>query len=382
MEKSFASGELDPLTAVALAWRSLQEAKAVLQRIENKFYHQTWSCAKSQAARRKLWHKKSFDGERNKDETALSEKESSESPPAHRKGSCAVLSSACPQPCWPESPAVISDPSRMTLLSPRAVSGPCSPAWNWAVDGESSAGMWVPAKNLNRPRRDNFREQGGSRGHTVQKEKFPCSLHHPPHPHAGSSSFSVPWGSSTPVPPALLLPTSHLAAASKARDQKQEGLWIKSPQNKLEQLKRKIQEQKRKQHAAPRGQERLISAKEPSPRRALKRKVCRVASAPPAPAHRDQRERSSAWRIQTEHQRQPSPKSSALEKAVAGKGVNLPGVSAWREGQKLARRLLGPPPPFPHLRSRTGEQSTAKTFGTAAPLQHWLFWQTNKNGVY
>lgn len=262
------------------AWLRFQK----LQRIENKFYHQTWSCAKSQAARRKLWHEKSFDGGKNKDETALSEKKSNEIPPAHRKESCAVLSPACPQPCLPESPAVTSGPSRMSPLSPRTASAPCSPARNWAVDGQGSAGF--PAKSLDRPGRANFREQGDPRGHTAQKEKSPCYLHHPPHCHSGSSSFPVPWGSNIPM--ALLLPTSHLSAASKARGQKQEELWRKSPQNKLEQLKKRIQEQKRKQQAAPREQECLISAKEPLPKRALKRKVCRVTSAPPAPPYRGQ----------------------------------------------------------------------------------------------
>ncbi|XP_071310218.1 coiled-coil domain-containing protein 187 [Agelaius tricolor] len=282
-----------------------------------------WSCAKSQAARRKIWHEKSFDGERNKDETALNEKKSNEIAPAQR-----------------------------------AASGHCSPARNCAVHGKGSAGTWAPAKSLDSPRRDNFRELRDSRGFPAQKEKSPCCLHGSPCCPAGSSPCSVPWGSSTPEPTALLLPTSLLAAASKARDQRLEELWGKSPQNKLEQLKKRIQEQKRKQQAAPWEQERLVFAKDPLPKRAMKRKVCRVASAPPAPAHREQRERSSVWRIQTEHQRQLSAKSCALERA--GKGVNLPGVSAWREGQKLARRLLGPP--LPLLRSRTGEQSTAKTF--------------------
>ncbi|XP_050837097.1 coiled-coil domain-containing protein 187 [Serinus canaria] len=321
-----------------------------------------WSCAKSQAARRKLWHGKSFDGERNKDETALSEKKSHDILPAQRERSSAVLSAAHSQTCLPGSPAVISGPSRMSPLSPRTASGQCSPARNWAVHGKGSAGTWAPAKSLDIPRRDNFRELGDSRGFPAQKEKSPCCLHGPPRCPAGSSSCSVPCGSSTPVPMVLLLPTSHLSAASKARDPRLEELWVKAPQNKLEQLKKRIQEQKRKQQAAPREEERLIFAKDPLPKRALKRKVCRVASAPPAPAHRDQRERSSAWRIQTEHQRQLSSKSCVLERAVAGKGVNLPGVSAWREGQKLSRRLLGPPPPLPHLRSRTGEQSTAKIF--------------------
>ncbi|NXV86816.1 CE350 protein, partial [Calonectris borealis] len=40
----------------------------------------------------------------------------------------------------------------------------------------------------------------------------------------------------------------------------------------------------------------------------------------------------------------------------------LPGTSAWREGQKLARKLLGPPPTFPNLRSTAEEQTTANTF--------------------
>lgn len=177
---------------------------------------------------------------------------------------------------------MISGPSRMSPLSPRAASGRCSPARNWAVDGKGSPGTWVPAKSLDSPRRDNFRELRDSRGFPAKKEKSPCSLHHS---HAESSSFSVLWGSNTPVPTALLLPTSHL---STARDQKLEELWRKSTQNKLEQLKRRIQEQKRKQQAAPREQEHLVFAKDPLPKRALKRKVCRVASAPPAPAHRGQ----------------------------------------------------------------------------------------------
>ncbi|KAM6117388.1 coiled-coil domain-containing protein 187 [Phoenicopterus ruber ruber] len=347
---------------VALAWKSLQKAKAVLQRIENKFYHQTWSCAKSQAARRKLWHEKSFDGERNRDETALNEKKSNEIPPACRGDSR---------------------------------SAPCSPARKEAADGEGTAGTWSPAKSLDKPRRDNFRKQVDSRGRTVQKEKSPCSLHHPPHSPAGSSPFS-----------AVLLPTYHLSSASKPRDQKLEELWKKSPQKKLEQLKKRIQEQKQKQQAASQEQKCLISAyaKEPLQKRPLKRKVCKVASAPPAPVYRgfsavnlrsalplpdeehripgreeftiprqgrdykkapkipDQRERSPARRIQTQSQSQPSPKSSVLERAATGKGVKLPGASAWREGQKLARKLLGPPPTFPNRRSTAEEQTTANTF--------------------
>ncbi|XP_054705081.1 coiled-coil domain-containing protein 187 isoform X6 [Grus americana] len=367
---------------VALAWKSLQKAKAVLQRIENKFYHQTWSCAKSQAARRKLWHEKSFDGERNRDETALNEKKSNDIPPACRADSR---------------------------------SAPCSPARREAADGEGTAGTWSPAKSLYRPRRDNFREQADSRGRRVQKEKSPCSLHHPPHSPVGSSLFSgVLRGSQSnaPMPMAVLLPTCHFSSASKSSDQKLKNLKKKSPQKKLEQLKKRIQEQKQKQQAASQEQKFLISAyaKEPLQKRPLKRKVCKVASAPPAPVYRgfsavnlrsalslpdeehripgreeftipgqgrgykkapkipDQREKSSAQRIQTQSQRQPSPRTSVLERAATGKGTKLPSASAWREGQKLARKLLGPPPTLPNLRSTAEEQNTANTFGPGRGL--------------
>ncbi|KAM7087784.1 coiled-coil domain-containing protein 187 isoform 2-T2 [Ciconia maguari] len=304
-----------------------------------------------------------------------------------------------------------SGPSRMTPLSPRgdSRSAPCSSARREAADGEGTAGTRSPAKSLDKLRRDNFGEQADSRGRTVQKEKCPCSLHHPPHSPAGSSPFSaVPHGSrsNAPVPTAVLLPTYHLSSASRLSDQKLEELWKKSPQKKLEQLKKRIQEQKQKQQAASQEQKCLISAyaKDPPQKRPLKRKVCKVASAPPAPVYRgfsavnlrsalslpdeehripgreeftipgqgrdykkapkipDQRERSSTWRIPTQSQRQPSPKSSVLQRAGTGKGAKLPGASAWREGQKLARKLLGPPPTFPNLRSTAEEQTTANTF--------------------
>ena len=212
-----------------------------------------------------------------------------------RKGNCAALSPAWSQTCFLESPAVSSGPSRMTPLFPRedSRSALCSPARKEAADGEGTAGTWSPAKSLYKPRRDNFREQADSRGHTVQKEKSPCSLHHPPRSPAGSSLFlAVPRGSrsNAPVPTALLLPTYHLSSASRPSDQELEQLWKKSPHKKLEQLKKRIQEQKQKQQAASQEQKCLISAyaQEPLQRRPLKRKVCKLASAPPAPVYRGQ----------------------------------------------------------------------------------------------
>ncbi|KAM9522134.1 coiled-coil domain-containing protein 187 [Guaruba guarouba] len=342
---------------VALAWKSLQKAKAVLQKIENKFYPQTWRCAKSQAARRKLWHGESFDGKRNKDEMALNEK-SKEIPPADRKGSCVALCPARSQICFLESPSVSSGQSRM---NPRedSSSAPCSSAGEEDVDAEGTAGTWSSAESLFRPRRDHFRQQTDSRGNTVQKETSPCSLCHPPQcPARSRPCTAIQCGSWNNV----MLPTYHLSSGSKPSAEKLKDLWKKSPQNKLEQLKKRIQEQKEKQEAALQ-KKCLVSAyaKEPLQKRSLKRKVCKVMSAPPAPAHRDQRERSSAWRDQTQSQRQPSPESSVLERAATGKGVKLPGASAWREGQKLARKLLGPPPTFPNLKSTAEGQTTATT---------------------
>ncbi|KAM4647190.1 LOW QUALITY PROTEIN: coiled-coil domain-containing protein 187 [Amazona ochrocephala] len=359
---------------VVLAWKSLQKAKAVLRKIEHKFYHQTWRCAKSQAARRKLWHEESFDGERNKDEMALNEK-SKEIPPAYREDSS---------------------------------SAPCSSAGEEDVDAEGTAGTWSSAKSLFRPRRDHFRQQTDSRGNTVQKETSPCSLCHPPQCPARSSPCSAAQCGSWKN---ILLPTYHLSSGSKLSAGKLEDLWKKSPQNKLEQLKRRIQEQKQKWEAA-RQKKCLVSAyaKEPLQKRSLKRKVCKVMSAPPAPAHRgqyavnwgalslsdeehgipgreeftipgqgrdykkaprikDKRERSSAWRVQTQSQRQPSPKSPVLERAATGKDVKLPGASAWREGQKLARKLLGPPPTFPNLKNTATTPSKAPTKDTKQILR-------------
>ncbi|XP_065710067.1 coiled-coil domain-containing protein 187 isoform X2 [Patagioenas fasciata] len=366
MDNRFATGESGPLADVALAWQSLQKAKAVLQRIENKFYHQTWSCAKSQAARRKLWQGKSFDVERNGDETALNERKSNEIPPARRKRSCAAVSPAWPQTCSLERPTMSFGPSRMSPLSPSrgSRSAPCSP-----LDGEGTAGTRSPAKSLYKPRRDSFREQADLRGRTTQKEKSPCCLHHPPCSPAESSPFSA-------VPPEQrshahsTFPPSHLPSASKPSDRKLEELWKTSPQRKLEQLKKRIQEQKQKQQAA--SQKCLISAcaQEPLQKRAVKRKVCRAGSAPPAPAYRafGAVNLRSAPRSPGEEQRAPRREAFAIpgqgrdhKKAPKTPGVKPPGASAWREGQKIARKLLGPPPTFPNLRSTTEEQITANT---------------------
>ncbi|XP_021269387.1 coiled-coil domain-containing protein 187 isoform X3 [Numida meleagris] len=385
MESSFASRGSVPLADVTLAWKSLQKAKAVvrvlrlscvllsatslctpsagfsqsvieshLQGIENKFCRQTRSRANPQAARGELWNGESCDGKRSRDETALKEKNRSEVPVSCRKRNCAALSPAGSHPRFRGSCAASPGPP-MAPLAPRG-HPPTAPAGMGAADGTQP-----PALSL----REDFGEWVDSGGHTVQKGKHPCSPHHTPCPLAGSSPFSAP------VPVAVLLPVCYPSSASSPSDQKLDGLPRKSPWKKLEQLKKKIQEQKKQnQQAASQGQKCLTAscAREPLQDRPLKRKVCRLP-APPAPRPTDQRKSSSARGTQTQSQRQPSPKSSSLERAAAGEGAKLPGASAWREGQKLARKILGPPPAFPKLGSRAEEQSTGNAYepGIATP---------------
>lgn len=181
-------------------------------------------------------------------------------------------------------------PLEMSSLPPKgcSCSTPCSPARREVAAGEGTAGTWLPAKSLYRSRRDSLAEPVDSEGHNTLKETSPFSLHHPPQ----SLLSAVPQGrwSNVSTPTAVLLPTHLLSSSSKPWDQKLEESCQKPPQNKLEQLKKRIQEQRQKRRAASQEEKCLISAcaKEPLQKRALKRKVCKVMSAPPAPVCRGQ----------------------------------------------------------------------------------------------
>ncbi|KYO23416.1 hypothetical protein Y1Q_0005788 [Alligator mississippiensis] len=143
--------------------------------------------------------------------------------------------------------------------------------------------------------------------------------------------------------------------------------------------------------------------------RPLKRKVRKVAAAPAAPVYRGfsavdlkaaqflpgkETERSQVakfmdtecWRDYnySPAQRGPSAtprkkqgltpsKSPVPKKTRINKGSNLFGAFAWREGQKLAAKLLGPPPKFPKMRDvpedETGEKNSEPGNESTATLR-------------
>ncbi|XP_019396667.1 PREDICTED: centrosome-associated protein 350-like [Crocodylus porosus] len=167
-----------------------------------------------------------------------------------------------------------------------------------------------------------------------------------------------------------------------------EGPRKKSHAGKLQQLKERIREQRQRHRALTQGQEQpcaayagdLLHGRPP------KRKVRKVAAAPAAPVYRGfsavdlqaaqslpgkETERSQAakfmdtecWRdynycpaqrgpsaTQRKKQGLTPSKSPVPKKTRINKGSNSFGAFAWREGQKLAAKLLGPPPKFPKMR--------------------------------
>ncbi|XP_056396977.1 coiled-coil domain-containing protein 187 [Hyla sarda] len=164
--------------------------------------------------------------------------------------------------------------------------------------------------------------------------------------------------------------------------QKLEHLRIRSPESKLEKLKEKIQEQKRRHDLLKRSKTKSHQNPEPLRKPAMKRKVCKVTFGPPAACGREfipanegsdpvcnggdafKRERenvkkkphrkegdtalrcsiikSKAIKSKSPVTTKPSDKSPTPERKVKHSG--LYGASAWREGQKLVQQILGPSP--------------------------------------
>uniref|UniRef100_A0A6I8PNM7 Coiled-coil domain containing 187 n=1 Tax=Ornithorhynchus anatinus TaxID=9258 RepID=A0A6I8PNM7_ORNAN len=159
-----------------------------------------------------------------------------------------------------------------------------------------------------------------------------------------------------------------------------------SPDYRLEKLKEKIRAQK---HQGPN----LSWTPNPSPscltgrspgKQPLKKKVRKVAFAPPPPVYRGfsavklkpkccaegevenwnvgiygtcgsrtqtsgPREKIKAVKSHHAVHTKGSPRSSALGRTLKDQDVNSIGTSAWRKGQELAKFLLGPLPTFPQL---------------------------------
>ncbi|XP_075691281.1 coiled-coil domain-containing protein 187 [Rhinoderma darwinii] len=154
-----------------------------------------------------------------------------------------------------------------------------------------------------------------------------------------------------------------------------------SPISKLEKLKERIQEQKRRQNLLKRNPPKCLHDPEPLGNPVMRRKVGKVTFAPPAPYYkgcsaaeesvpvcseedgfkrerenlkkishkneggtvfRSSREKSRGLKSKSPVTRKLSFRSPSPERKVKHSG--LYGASAWREGQKLVQQILGPSP--------------------------------------
>nr|XP_032623477.1 coiled-coil domain-containing protein 187 [Chelonoidis abingdonii] len=409
-----AAEESTPLADVALAWKSLHKAKEVLQRIENKFDHEDWNYAKAQKARKKLQCERSPDSNRGQEEPVSIEIKTEESCLSCR-GNCASVSPAWPENRSFESQAVRNESARMMHVpcSREPTSSTCSPGRMDVQGGRAAAGTQSAPETLSiLGRRGSFSDQVNTekKSPTGQMEGAPRSPQHlTSSPEDSKRAAPCAVWSHTPLCPSVLSAMRPLFPCNSPSAQKQQGLR-RSPDNKLERLRERIQEQKqRHQRLAPEAKQPSASySRELLHVEPVKRKVRKVAFAPPAPVYRgfsavklkiahssadeetgiseseevattrqsgdhkntspDQRDRCMTSRSQRPKQEQSSSKSPVPEKTLKEKGrkptsvfcfpgSKLIGASAWREGQKLVKKLLGPPPKFTKLGSTSEEQN-------------------------
>ncbi|XP_065428144.1 coiled-coil domain-containing protein 187 isoform X2 [Chrysemys picta bellii] len=385
-----ATREIQPMSLLKGKFAFLQ-----LQRIENKFDHEDWNYAIAQKAR-------SPDSNRGQEETVSNEIKTGVSCLSCREN-CASVSPAWPENQTFESQAVRNGSARMMHLpcSREPTSSTCSPGRMDVQGGRAAAGTQSAPETLSiLGSRGSFSDQvnTGKKSPIEQMEGAHRSPRHlPSSPEVSKQAAPCAVWSHTPLCPSALPAMGPLFPCNSPTAQKQQGLRRRSPDNKLERLRERIREQKQ-QH------QRLIQeAKQPSASYArellhlgpLKRKVRKVAFAPPAPVYRgfsavklkvahssadeetgisefeevattrhsgdyknkspDQRDRRMTSRSQRPKQEQSSSKSPVPEKTLNEKGSKLIGASAWREGQKLVKKLLGPLPKFTKLGSTSEE---------------------------
>ncbi|CAH2316744.1 Hypothetical predicted protein [Pelobates cultripes] len=169
------------------------------------------------------------------------------------------------------------------------------------------------------------------------------------------------------------------ATLSPKRDlytQKLDYLKNKSPNDKLERLKEKIREQKRRRNASRERLPNFWQAGATIIKPLLKRKVCKVTFAPPPPRNfkgisaQSKKTGRSTAEMRESRSRNEENSGNKMEVLPLGKPKNaikkspvfrklsfespspekkarstdLYGASAWREGQKLVKKLLGPSP--------------------------------------
>ncbi|XP_063791899.1 coiled-coil domain-containing protein 187 isoform X2 [Pseudophryne corroboree] len=140
------------------------------------------------------------------------------------------------------------------------------------------------------------------------------------------------------APSPLLTPKAGLYA------QKLVYLKSRSPTNKLERLKERIREQKRRQDALKRNQTKSLPDPERTRRPGMTRKVCKVTFGlqPTICKGRCHKDSGKEAKSKSPASRKLIFRSPLPETTERKRGLDLYGASAWREGQKLVQQLLGP----------------------------------------
>ncbi|XP_059114795.1 coiled-coil domain-containing protein 187 [Peromyscus eremicus] len=94
------------------------------------------------------------------------------------------------------------------------------------------------------------------------------------------------------------------------------------------------------------------------------------------PQHHTSVPRTNIKRIRSGSYKREIPKSSVPRRTAQGRDSELTGVYAWRKGQALVRRLLGPPPALSRLQSKApaAELGSGKKAGAVgdSPAHTWL----------
>ncbi|KAL6034277.1 hypothetical protein STEG23_015019, partial [Scotinomys teguina] len=94
------------------------------------------------------------------------------------------------------------------------------------------------------------------------------------------------------------------------------------------------------------------------------------------PRHHTSVPRTNIKRIRSGSYKRETPKSSVPRRTAKGRDSELTGVYAWRKGQALVRRLLGPPPALARLQSKAPatELGSDKKVGAVGdlPAHTWL----------
>ncbi|XP_063287697.1 coiled-coil domain-containing protein 187 [Pelobates fuscus] len=360
---------------VSRAWDSLQEAKHVLQRIENKMSPEVHRRKWMPKTQRLLFDRDSFSGHdscfttindqlllgdikehsRRADETFTLDRfperdDTYDSSIEDIKLGCSGRNLSSKSSFFSERKVFPTDMDRRHIM-----------AYSTKLDDQD----WLPAKTHRTSGDISFLESNRPREYVVEDTlntyldefSYPLTVQN-----LHSEEQNVPCVSAYHI----------MTTLSPKRDlytQKLDYLKNKSPNDKLERLKEKIREQKRRRNAS---RERLPNAWQAGAtiiKPLLKRKVCKVTFAPPPrnfkgisaqskktgrsiaemrePRSRNRMETLPLGKPQNAIKKSPVFRKLSFESPSPEKkarSTDLYGASAWREGQKLVKKLLGPSP--------------------------------------